>query len=856
MKPESFSTSPIFDFKSQYQPNDNWVSEKDPLGKSLHPKEEVDFSEEGSYSSYNWELFFHIPFMIANHLSNNQRFEEAQKWFHYIFDPTDTSSDLTNPLSEIIPERYWQTKPFFEASKTARQSVAKIGKIKNLLRQLTKKQSDPSFIKQIDRWRADPFKPHLIARMRISAYQKTVVMKYLDNLIAWADQLFRRDTIESINEATQLYILAAEILGKRPEVIPPKAKPQVQTYNSVKDKLGDFSNAMVQIENLVSMPSTDVFGVSPLQDDEFIDEEDSVVVEEPRENWVISPEPPLPKMLYFCLPHNEKLLGYWDTIEDRLFKIRHCMNIEGVVRQLPLFQPPIDPSILVRAVASGIDISSALNDLNAPLPHYRFQVMLQKTLELCNDVRNLGATLLSALEKKDAEELALLRSGQEVSLLKQIKQIKKEQVNEAKKALEATRKARNLAETRQRYYSSREHINLWEGTHIVLVGGATIARGIAQLTATGASAAKKFPDGIIGNVGPFPTTLGIKGGSSIGSSGDSLSRGFSIGATMLESAGQISSVLGSYQRRKEEWDFQADLAKKDIEQIDKQIAAAEIRHEIANKELENHDQQIEDSKAVDEFMRSKFTDKELYTWMVSQLSTMYFQSYQMTYDLAKQAEKAFQHEIGDKKASFVQFGYWDSLKKGLLAGDKLAYDLKRMDVAYLDQNKREYELTKHISLAQLDPSALIQLKQTGECFINIPEVLFDLDYPGHYMRRIKTVSITIPAVTSPYNGVPCTLSLLRSSIRHNNTVKENKYMRLDKEDSRFTDSFGAIQSVVTSSGQNDSGLFETNLRDERYLPFEGAGVISNWRIELPSQFQQFDYDTISDVVLHFQIYST
>ena len=49
------------------------------------------------------------------------------------------------------------------------------------------------------------------------------------------------------------------------------------------------------------------------------------------------------RTLYFCIPRNDKLLGYWDTVADRLFKIRHCMNIEGVVRQLALFDPPIDP---------------------------------------------------------------------------------------------------------------------------------------------------------------------------------------------------------------------------------------------------------------------------------------------------------------------------------------------------------------------------------------------------------------------------------------------------------------------------------------------------------------------------------
>lgn len=69
-----------------------------------------------------------------------------------------------------------------------------------------------------------------------------------------------------------------------------------------------------------------------------------------------------------------------------------------------------------------------------------------------------------------------------------------------------------------------------------------------------------------------------------------------------------------------------------------------------------------------------------------------------------------------------------------------------MEVAYLEQNKREYEITKHISLAMLDPLALITLRATGECFVEMPETLFDMDYPGHYLRRIKTVSLIIPCV--------------------------------------------------------------------------------------------------------------
>jgi hypothetical protein len=237
--------------------------------------------------------------------------------------------------------------------------------------------------------------------------------------------------------------------------------------------------------------------------------------------------------------------------------------------------------------------------------------------------------------------------------------------------------------------------------------------------------------------------------------------------------------------------------------------------------------------------------------MVSQISGIYFQSYQLAYDVAKRAERAYRFELGQVDSNFIQFGYWDSLKQGLLAGERLHYDLKRLEVAYLDQNKREYEITKHVSVRQLKPEALLELRANGKCEASLPEALFDLDYPGHYLRRIKSISVSVPCVTGPYASVNCTLRLMKSTIRHDKALRNNKYIRDDhNDDSRFTDDYGSIQSIVTSSGQNDSGLFETNLHDERYLPFEGSGAISTWQVELPNDFRQFDYDTISDVILH------
>jgi hypothetical protein len=204
--------------------------------------------------------------------------------------------------------------------------------------------------------------------------------------------------------------------------------------------------------------------------------------------------------------------------------------------------------------------------------------------------------------------------------------------------------------------------------------------------------------------------------------------------------------------------------------------------------------------------------------------------------------------LGLESSNYIQFGNWDSLKKGLLSGEKLQYDLRRLENAYLEENKREYEIIKHISLTLLDPLALLTLKANGTCEFEIPEVLYDMDQPGQYFRRIKSVSISLPCIAGPYTSVSSTLSLVNSRYRKNTTGTE--YTETPQNDSRFNYFSGPIQSIASSHGQNDSGIFELNFRDERYLPFEGTGAIGNWRLELPTEIRQFDYNTISDIIIH------
>lgn len=80
----------------------------------------------------------------------------------------------------------------------------------------------------------------------------------------------------------------------------------------------------------------------------------------------------------FCVPGNTRMLDYWTRVEDRLFKLRHCQDIDGTFRLLPLFAPEIDPALLVGGVAAGVSLEDLLGSGTGSLPPYRFRYLVDK----------------------------------------------------------------------------------------------------------------------------------------------------------------------------------------------------------------------------------------------------------------------------------------------------------------------------------------------------------------------------------------------------------------------------------------------------------------------------------------------
>ncbi|NVB39975.1 hypothetical protein G6O69_19175 [Pseudenhygromyxa sp. WMMC2535] len=796
------------------------------------PLDDFDFGYDSPYGVYNWELFFHVPMLIAAKLTTEQRFEDAQRWHHRVFNPIEpVEGDESNA-------RFWRIKPFVaQAGSLAKDQLEVMLGIG--VSAAEQEQAVADFAEQVAVWAQNPFDPHAVARIRPGVYQRTLLRKYFDNLIAWADTLFRRDSIESINEATMLYVLVAQLLGPRPQAVPGPDSSIAHSYAELEaGGLDAFSNALVELESYAHLPAGTAKKLGCA----------SSTTQASSDPWVRVPV--ISRTWYFCYPPNPELLKYWDLVEDRLWKIRHCQNIEGVTRSLALFEPPIDPGMLVRATAAGVDIQSVLAELDSGLPPYRFRAVHGRAVGFCASLRSLGGALLSAIERRDGEAMARLRSDHEIELLDRVRDIRAQQLEEAQRQLASLQAARATVEQRRSHYdtlaaeSESDSLSEHEKRHFDLAMDAHKARKVAgEMSNTGAMLAiiPQFEFGL-----PPVSSFGGQHLANVFSALASIHQTIAAGHDFYANK---ALQQASFRRRREDWEHQRDQADMELARLDHDILAAQLRIQISSQELANHDLQVEQTRELDTTMREKFSNRELYDWMTGQLSTLYFQTHQLAFDLAKRAERAYRRELAIPAGEpIIKYGYWDSLRRGLLAGERLAHDLERLDLAYMDRDRREFELRKSVSLAALSPQALRDLQETGACSFALPEPLFDLDHPGHYLRRIRAMRVSIPAVVGPYTSLGARLELVEHRTRIS-PAPGSDYAD-EAVDGRFERGYGGGEAIATSTAVADAGLFNLDFRDERYLPFEYAGAVSSWTLRLPQQLRQFDYRSIADVVIH------
>lgn len=356
----------------------------------------------------------------------------------------------------------------------------------------------------------------------------------------------------------------------------------------------------------------------------------------------------------------------------------------------------------------------------------------------------------------------------------------------------------------------------------------------------------------------------LRVGTSIGAVTVNTSEALAMGVGIMRSVAQIDVDIGARAARKadlirqlQERRMEANAAGRDIKVTDKQIETMRVRLAICVEDIKQQWQIIAHAAETSEFLRNKYTSKRLYAWIDGQIRNLFYQTYLLANELAKKAQKVHHYERSADTVEYVGQSYWDSGRDGLLSGENLYLALKRTDAAYLEERGHDFEITKNVSVRKVQPLALFTLRETSITEFSLPEVVFDFDFPGHYLRRIKTINVTIASSTDLSEGINMTLTLLehRYWVSATATSGEDYLRKTSEDDDRFRTDQIPISSIAVSQSSQDSGVFDYVLEFndyQRYVLFKGAGAISKWRNELPMPIKQFDYNTINDVVIQIK----
>ncbi|KAF3916789.1 hypothetical protein ABW20_dc0108324 [Dactylellina cionopaga] len=829
------------------------------------------------FSIYNWELGFHIIMLLVEWLLAKQQYDLALRFAKLVFDPTRNDEAPRKPGVERSPdskpdkplsnlENCWQFHPF------RNRKLRTSGSIRSIIERLPNQRGSSL---RVEQWRKDPFNVHIIARGRPSVYMRRFVIKYIEILLAKGDFFFQDDSMESVATALQLFIEASHLFGPAPQEIPKPTSSHILTYNALSGQLNDFSTTDVDLElqfpyfsnpQQRSTPDTPPLPFSALQG--------------------------ITRTNYFGIATNPQIFALKERIDDRLFKIRNGLDINGNVRTLALYDPPLDPGQLIRDRLSGDGSGSQLfKDVSGPMPNYRFLWLLQKAFEMCNELKGALDSLLSVKEKKDAEALSLLRSRQDMKVQELISAIKDNSREECLKSLEVLQETRKAHVHRLQYYlaligessslvptpemewteieqqidkpqDDELRMSPYEKLEMLKSEQSSIVGSIASGLDSTAAVLRALPH-ISENAEPLGCGITMKIDSH--NVADFLSGSSAVIKGTAEELAKVAnkaSKKAQLVKQLQERRLQANLAGMDIKNCDKQIEAQKIRLKGIDREIALQEQQRKDSEEVNDFLSKKYTKDTLYDWMDKSIQKTSYDLFQLTVLMARKAEKAFFFERGRQPTTFLQAGYWSTAENGLTSAQLLHNDLRRIESAYIEKPAHDFEIVKSISMKQVSPLSLLKLRETGTTEFTIPEVLFDFDFPGHFGRRIKQVTITVPCIVSSYTSLSCDVRLLNHCYRlkAGGSSDDPEYYPASYDaystDARFATDNIPIKAIAMSGGQNDGGQFDLSFTSERYSPFEGAGVISRWKLTLPPKsMQQFEYRSISDVIFHVRYIS-
>lgn len=150
---------------------------EEKLGVIANPQPKNKFDFDGPFGLYGWEVFFHIPPLIASKYADNGDYDAAKRWMKCIYNPSAQGN-------------VWGVLPLISDSNNGTRSITD---------------------------------PDNVALKNPIHYQNAIIRQHLEHLLAEGDDYYRQQTQETLQQAKLRYVVAKNLfsteLSKELEVL-------------------------------------------------------------------------------------------------------------------------------------------------------------------------------------------------------------------------------------------------------------------------------------------------------------------------------------------------------------------------------------------------------------------------------------------------------------------------------------------------------------------------------------------------------------------------------------------------------------------------------------------------------------
>ncbi len=588
--------------------------------------------------------------------------------------------------------------------------------------------------------------PDAIAREIPYYYRISTIRQYIQNLIEQGDYYYRQITTETLRQAKMYYVEAKNLFRESA-----KSLGNIQVGEDWSDPtLGEVTN------------------------NDFIE------------------------------PYDEEIIKLYQTIEERLYNLRHWLAIDGTPLNIPLIAPPIDPRVLQQAALAGVSLTEPQQPATRTL-NYDFDDILSRARGYVQDLISWSTNLLQYWENYENiqyQNLADSLGSFDSAILMQEKTIEALEKN-----LEIQEKMKEQTEDAESFYEFE--------TTLIDVIDATIQKYYAAVQKIKLVA---LPiKALVGALKSIPNIFGLAGG------GFKPEGAAEATDESQETSGEIQELLTEWyeiaselQASKREALFNQHQAEKATEIIEKETDVSNIELEIQKQVLEDIKTDKKNSETLAAFNQKRFTNEMFFKWYVDNLRQLYRTLFDQTVSFCLLAERVYQEETGEKTI-FIR-PQWDDVYHGLLSGQKLLLNLQQMEYSFLQKTlHNEQAITRTFSLEEKDEDVLTSLKTHGKAVIHIQESWFEEDFPEEFGRRIQSVKVKFLGLEG---RDPIAAELTQISNRY--SAKERTLQRV------------CAHGKIKLLGVETDTATMTPKQKGRLLPFEGSGVESTWLLSVPA----------------------